>query len=143
MASKFARLLSQSYSASTSPEYANRLSVSWLLPSWILCGLRGLISLYAFAVLFTRIGIETTSGNSKAASLSFSFFTNLAYWGLAFYFAFASAHTASQAMRGKSWLESWPAVLRFLHSTLYTTITVFPWVVTGKVDCPLTAPRLI
>lgn len=129
---KFVRLLSQSYSASTSPEYAHRVSVSWLLPAWVLFAIRALISLYAFVVLFTRIGIQTTSGDSEAASQSFSFFTVLGYWGLAFYFAFASAHTASQASRGRAWLETWPAILRFLHSTFYMTITVFPFIVTGK-----------
>ena len=50
---------------------------------------------------------------SEAADHSFSYFTDLGYWGLAFYFAFAAAHTGSYALTGRPWLASWPAVLRW------------------------------
>jgi hypothetical protein len=133
MATKFPHLVSQSYTTSTTTSYSHRLSTSWLFPTWVFFAVRLLVSLYAFIVLFTRIGIQTTSEESQAAALSFSFFTVLGYWGLGFYFAFAAAHTASNAARGRAWLESWPRVLRFAHSGLYMTVTVFPWVVTGNV----------
>lgn len=131
MANKFFRLIKQYYDSSTTPSYVERLCTSWLLPPLFLFGIRVFISLYAFVVLFTRIGIETTSGADEGAAASFSFFTILTYWGLAFYFAFAAAHTASYAFRGKAWLQSWPGVLKWLQSTFYVTITVFPFVVTG------------
>lgn len=129
------RLLAQSYRASKTPAYVTGLSTSWLLPPWLLFGLRTFISLYAFVVLFYRIGRWETSndpGDEGNAGRSFSFFTVLSYWGLAFYFAFAAAHTGSYAVRGRAWLESWPGWLRWLHSAFYATITVFPWVVTGE-----------
>ena len=135
MASKFLRSFSQSYHASTTPTHIERLCTSWLLPPLFLFALRALISLYAFLVLFIRIGLETTSGDDEAAAHSFSYFTLLEYWGLAFYFAFAAAHTASYAFRGQAWLQSWPGVLKWLHSTFYVTTTVFPFVVTST--CPL------
>jgi hypothetical protein len=131
MANKFVRSFASSYNTSTSQNYVQRLCSSWLLPTWILFALRLLISIYAFATLFTRIGIYTTTGESHAAALSFSFFTNLGYWGLGFYFAFAAAHTASYAAKGRAWLENWPAVLRYMHSAFYATITVFPFIVTA------------
>jgi len=99
---------------------------------WFHFVFRAVISLYAFVVLFVRIGIETTSGKTQAAQRSFSFFTVLGYWGIAFYFAAVAAQTASYASRGYSWLESWPAPLKFLHSILYMTVTVYPFLVTGQ-----------
>ncbi len=131
MANKLFHLIHQSYDASTSPTYIQRLCSSWLLPPWLLFAYRALISLYAFVVLFTIIGYDTTHGNSEAAAHDFSYFTDLTYWGLAFYFPFAAAHTASYALRGQAWPESWPKPLRYLHSAFYVTITVYPFIVTG------------
>lgn len=134
MASNFARLTKQSYCHSLRPHYTAGLGTSWLISPWALFSIRVLISLYAFAVLFTRIGRWETSdypGDVGDAGRSFSFFTVLSYWGLAFYFAFAAAHTGSYAVRGHAWLETWPGWLRFAHSALYVTATVFPWLVTG------------
>ena len=127
------RLFAQSYKVSKSTSYTTGLSTSWLLPPWVFLTLRALISLYTFVVLFYCIGRwETSSGEEGDAGRSFSFFTVLSYWGLAFYFAFAAAHTASYVVKGRAWLESWPGWLRWLHSAFYATVTVFPWVVTGE-----------
>ena len=129
------RLIKQSYERSLRPHYITGLSTSWLLTPWLLFALRALISLYAFDVLFTRIGRWEQSddpGDKGDAGRSFSFFTVLSYWGIAFYSAFAAAHTASFALRGKAWLEGWPGWLRFAHGAFYVTVTVFPWVVTGE-----------
>ena len=131
MASKLSFNLSQSYHASTSPSHVQRLSTSWILPPWALFGLRVAISLYAFVVELTSLGYQATHGDTENARQSFSYFTNLSYWGLAFYFAFAAAHTGSYASRGKAWLESWPGWFKWLHSALYMTVTVCPVIVTG------------
>ena len=134
MASKFTHGISQSYHASTTPLYIERLCTSWLLPPLVLFALRALISLYAFVVTFTALGylaVYPAPGVPHEAEHTFSYFTDLGYWGIAFYFAFAAAHTASYAFRGRAWLQSWPGVLKWLHSTLYATITVFPFIVTG------------
>ena len=135
MAPNSTRLIKQSYERCLRPHYITGLSTSWLLSPWLLFALRALISLYAFAVLFTRIGRWEQSddpGDEGDAGRSFSFFTVLSYWGIAFYSAFAAAHSASFALKGKAWLESWPGWLRFAHSAFYVTVTVFPWVVTGE-----------
>ena len=134
MTSKVVRLIQQSYNASTTSSYIERLCTSWLLPPVALLALRSLLSLYAFVVLLTSLGYQSTHGETAAAQASFSYFTDLSYWGLGFYFAFAAAHTGSYAFRGRAWLESWPGILKWLHSTLYATITIYPFVVTGKLS---------
>lgn len=142
MALPFIRLINKSYHASKSPSYITGLCASWLLPPFALCALRILISLYAFIVLFYIIGSWESSNDPDDASnagRSFSFFTVLSYWGLAFYFAFAAVHTASLALKGKAWLESWPGWLGWLHSAFYATVTVFPWVITGECQMPCQA----
>jgi hypothetical protein len=61
----------------------------------------------------------------------------LGYWGLAFYYAVSSAHSFSFWMYGESWLQKWPRSLQWLHSLFYATVTVFPFVVTGKRICSI------
>lgn len=128
MANKFVTLIRQSYNASLKASYIERLCSSWLISPTLLFALRALISLYAFIVRFTVLGLDST----KAAEHDSSYFTDLTYWGLAFYFAFSAVHTASYAFRGRAFLESWPGPLKWLHSTLYATITIYPWIVTGR-----------
>lgn len=126
------RIPQLSYGESTTSEYTFRLCSSWLLPTSTLFAWRLLASLYAFTVLFFHIGWRCTHDACKASGQSFSYFTVLGYWGLAFYFAFAAAHTASYRWKGTPWLEKWPSSMRWLHSLLYATVTVFPFIVTGK-----------
>jgi hypothetical protein len=132
MASKFASLITKSWRASIEPTYITRLSTSWILPPITLFALRVFLSCYAFFVIFFVLGWDSTHGNSRAARQSFSYFTDLTYWGLAFYFAFAAAHTGSYAFTGRPWLERWPKVLRWMHSAYYCTVTVYPFIVTSK-----------
>ncbi|OQE28709.1 hypothetical protein PENSTE_c003G04074 [Penicillium steckii] len=104
---------------------------SWLLPPSLLATLRALISTYIFLSIFFIWGWDGTHGNRDAIGQSFSFFTWLTYWGLAFYTLFAAIHTACYAYSGRSLLfNRWPRALRALHGLLYTTITVFPPLVT-------------
>lgn len=134
MASKFVTSFRQSYNASLTATYIERLCSSWLISPTLLFALRALISLYAFIVRFTVLGLDS----NEAAERDSSYFTDLTYWGLAFYFAFSAAHTASYAFRGQAFLESWPGPLKWMHSALYATITVYPWIVTGRRAMPTT-----
>lgn len=54
----------------------------------------------------------------------------LSYWGIAFYFLFASVHTFTYARTGTPCLNRWPRPLQALHSLLYTTIITYPILVT-------------
>ena len=132
MASKFASLIKQSWRASIDRISITRLSTSWLLPPVAFFALRVFLCCYAFFVILFVLGWDSTHGDSRAARHSFSYFTDLTYWGLAFYFAFAAAHTGSYAFTGRAWLERWPEVLRWLHSAFYCTVTVYPFIVTSK-----------
>lgn len=125
------RAFAQPYRHATSDEYTSGLCTSWLLSPTLLFAYRLLISLYAFVVLFFILGWESTHNASAQAEQSFSYFTVLTYWGLAFYFAFAAAHTASYAWRGRPWLQAWPGWVRYLHSVYYSAVTVYPFIVTG------------
>lgn len=120
------------FQKTTDEATAERFATSWLLsPKWLFLA-RCLIALYAFVVIFTIIGYERAHNDSGAAGRSFSYFTDLGYWGLAFYFSFAAAHTGSYWRRNRSWLQSWPRALRWMHGVLYCTITVFPFLVTSQ-----------
>lgn len=127
----------QPWRKSLSDDYVLRLCTSWLLPPILLFAYRLLISLYAFTVLFFILGWDSTHGASATAGHQFSYFTVLTYWGLAFYFAFAAAHTASYVWRGRPWLQGWPKVLKWLHSVFYASVTVYPFIVTGTLVLPL------
>jgi hypothetical protein len=110
----------------------HRFVTSWILPPAVLFGLRTLLAVYAFTTLFTIFGWNGTHGRSRESQHSFSFFTNLTYWGLAFYYAFSAAHTGSYWLTGVPFLARWPKTLQVAHSMFYTTIVVYPWIVTSK-----------
>lgn len=104
---------------------------SWLLPPALLAALRALISTYIFVSIFFIWGWDGSHDARDAIGQSFSYFTWLTYWGLGFYTLFAAIHTACYAHTGRSQLfDRWPRAMRALHSLLYTTVTVYPPLVT-------------
>ena len=107
-----------------------RYTTSWLLPPLVLAIIRALLSLYAFVTIFTIFGYDDSHDNSYKVRQWFSYFTNLTYCGLAFYFLFSALHTFSYARTGKAWLQSWPRPLQATHAIFYTTIVTFPFLVT-------------
>ncbi|MCJ1291358.1 hypothetical protein MMC34_002901 [Xylographa carneopallida] len=109
-----------------SPNHLSRYTTSWLLPPLPLGCLRFLLSLYAFVTTFTILGTDTP----LSARQSFSYFTVLTYWGLAFYFLFSGLHTLSYARSGTSWLQRWPRPLQAFHAIFYSTVVTFPFLVT-------------
>lgn len=119
----------------------NRFATSWLLPPPHLLALRLLACVYIFTTIFFTYGWNGTHNDGIAVSRSFSYFTNLCYWGEGFYFLFAAIHTAVYWRTGRNafWGEQrgrrtrrLGTALRALHWILYASITVFPIVVTGK-----------
>ncbi|KAF4980698.1 hypothetical protein FZEAL_3366 [Fusarium zealandicum] len=112
---------------------SNRFETSWLLSPWLLFACRALISLYAFVTRFFIIGWTCTHdalGGCADVGRSFSFFTILTYWGLAFYFAVAAAHTLTYALRGRSLLDGFPRPLQALHALFYSSVVTYPFLVT-------------
>ncbi|KAF1808970.1 hypothetical protein P152DRAFT_517158 [Eremomyces bilateralis CBS 781.70] len=108
----------------------HRFHTSWLLSPLHFFLLRALIALYCFVTIFFLLGWRSTHGMDEAARRSFSYFTSLTFWGIAFYYAFAAFHTGSFWFAGKPLLARWPTALQYLHAIFYTTITTFPFVVT-------------
>ncbi|PGH23293.1 hypothetical protein AJ80_02709 [Polytolypa hystricis UAMH7299] len=108
----------------------HHFETSWLFRPTILAAIRALLSLYAFTTIFFIFGWNGTHDNAQSSRRSFSYFTHLSYWGVAFYFLFAALHTFLYARTGRSvLLDKWPRSLRALHSLLYSTATVFPFLV--------------
>ncbi|CAK7209223.1 hypothetical protein SEUCBS140593_000425 [Sporothrix eucalyptigena] len=113
---------------------SHRFETSWLLPPAVLAAFRAVFSIYIFTTLLFIIGWDcshSSLGGCAEAGDEFSYFTVLTYWGLAFYFAVAAVHTASYAHSGFALLDRFPRSLQYLHSLFYSTITVFPFVVTA------------
>lgn len=100
-------------------------TTSWAFGPLLLAIARLLLSLYVFLVIFITYGTQP-----QGIGRSFSFFTELTYWGLAFYTLFAGTHTLIYALRGRAWLDSWPRPLQALHTLFYTTVITFPFLVT-------------
>ncbi|KAI1500282.1 hypothetical protein F5X99DRAFT_252456 [Biscogniauxia marginata] len=112
---------------------SHRFQTSWLVSPYVLFAVRALMSLYAFFTLLFEIGFQCAHpdlGGCAASRASFSYFTVLTYWGIAFYTAVAAAHTFAYARRGAAPLGSWPRPLQALHSLLYTTVVTYPFIVT-------------
>lgn len=110
----------------------HRFTTSWILSPLVLFCFRALLALYAFVTLFTIFGWNGAHGMAASSRDSFSFFTVLTYWGLAFYYAFAAVHTGSYYFTGVSFLARWPRALQVAHSMFYSTIVVYPFIVTSE-----------
>ena len=111
---------------------AYRYETSWILPPGLLFAIRALFSLYAFTTIFFIFGWNGSHDQSKEISQSFSYFTWLTYWGLAFYYAVSAMHTFIYWRTGASSLARLPHFLQTAHAMFYSTIVVYPWIVTGK-----------
>ncbi|ETS81910.1 hypothetical protein PFICI_06912 [Pestalotiopsis fici W106-1] len=115
---------------------SHRFETSWILPPYALFACRAFFSLYAFTTLFTTIGyqcVHPAAGSTyacEASAASFSYFTVLTYWGLAWYFLFASIHTFTYARWNVALLDKWPRPLQAMHAFYHTTITTYPFLVT-------------
>ncbi|GAB7341490.1 hypothetical protein MBLNU457_7719t1 [Dothideomycetes sp. NU457] len=120
----------------TTAAEAHRFSTSWLLPSYALGALRLLIALYIFLTLSIVLGIVSIQWhNPSLAGTQFTYFTVLTYWGLGFYFLVSGVHSIVYAATGRNLLErggegKLMGVLRWLHASLYASVTVFPFIVT-------------
>ncbi|KAL8996454.1 MAG: hypothetical protein Q9169_004048 [Polycauliona sp. 2 TL-2023] len=110
---------------------SHRYTTSWILPPFLLAACRLISAIYIFTTIFFIFGWNGAHRRPELSRHSFSFFTNLGYWGLGFYFLFSSLHTFSYARTGKSWLQKWPAALQVAHTVFYTTVVTFPILVTA------------
>jgi hypothetical protein len=117
--------------SSSEPFDAIRFSSSWLIPPAVLCIFRAVFSLYIFTCIIIFL-VQDGEVSPHLAGHYFSYFTSLTFFGLAFYFVFSALHTGSYWLTGTPFLARWPRLLQTLHSIFYTTITIFPFLVTSK-----------
>ncbi len=117
-------------SRTQTPFDAVRFCTSWLISPALLFIFRAAISLYIFVAIYVILG-EDNAQSASSARHEFSYFTSLSYWGLAFYFGFAAMHTAIYWRSGNPFLAKWPKALQVAHSVFYSTIVVFPCLVTS------------
>ncbi|PHH75515.1 hypothetical protein CDD80_2312 [Ophiocordyceps camponoti-rufipedis] len=74
--------------------------------------------------------LDFATAGCTSVARSFSYFTVLSYWGLAFYFLVAALHSLSYARSApKSLLARLPRPLQALHSLFYSSVVVFPLIV--------------
>jgi hypothetical protein len=120
---------------------------SWFIPTWLLASIRLFLSIYSFTaiifsfkwfadhtVIFHLEDIKTKAivfpVGAEGIRQSFSYFTYLTFWGLAFYFWFAALHGFVYVRRGYTWLDHWPRYLQAMHTVYYSTVVCFPLLVT-------------
>ncbi|KAI1821022.1 hypothetical protein F4861DRAFT_533270 [Xylaria intraflava] len=111
---------------------SHRFVTSWLVSPYVLFGVRALVSLYAFTTLLFNIAYQCARqdlGGCQASRQSFSFFTVLTYWGIAFYNLAAATHTLCYARQGTAPLYRLPRPLKALHALFYSSITTYPFLV--------------
>lgn len=109
------------------PEH--RFFTSWLLPPLSLAIYRLLFALFGWTNLIANWiynGIHDPSDNRS----EWSYFTTLTFWGLTTYMTISAIHTFVYAEKGYTWLDRWGRSLQALHSLFYTTIIVYPFIVT-------------
>ncbi|KAG8163436.1 hypothetical protein KVR01_006733 [Diaporthe batatas] len=113
---------------------SHRYETSWLLPPYALAACRAVFGLYGIFVELFSSGWYCTHpslGGCEQAGDSFSYFTVLTYWGLAFYNLTAAVHTFTYARTGTPLLDRFPRSLQALHAFYYTTVTTYPFIVTA------------
>ncbi|KAG0699529.1 hypothetical protein DFH29DRAFT_46115 [Suillus ampliporus] len=109
---------------------ACRLVTSPFFSPLVLGALRLLLAVYSLVTTITVLVFESVRYHDSNSFLTY--FTDLSYIGLVAYFWASSTQTIVFALRGQKAypLQSWPRILQLLHVFLYTTITVFPIIVT-------------
>ncbi|KIJ64026.1 hypothetical protein HYDPIDRAFT_28920 [Hydnomerulius pinastri MD-312] len=96
----------------------------------VLGALRLLLAVYTLVTTITVLAFESVVYHDSKSFLSY--FTDLSYIGLVAYFWASSVQTIAFALRGQTGypLQSWPRILQLLHVFLYSSIVVFPIIVT-------------
>lgn len=109
------------------PEH--RFVTSWLLPPLGLASYRLLFALFCWTN-FIANWIWNGLYDPSDIGTEWSYFTTLTFAGLTVYMTVASIHTFVYASKGYSLLDRSPRAIQALHSLFYTTIIVFPFLVT-------------
>ncbi|KAK5958699.1 Vacuolar protein sorting-associated protein 8 [Knufia fluminis] len=109
------------------PEH--RFVTSWLLPPLWLAVYRLVFALFGWANLISGWVWNGINAPDQIGP-DFSYFTTLTWWGITCYMTIASIHTFVYVKNGYAWLDRWWRPFQALHSLFYSTIVVFPIIVT-------------
>ncbi|KZV94586.1 hypothetical protein EXIGLDRAFT_611545 [Exidia glandulosa HHB12029] len=104
----------------------HRFETSSVLSPYALGGIRALFAVYGIATIIVSATVRT----SPTPAQSFSYFSNITWWGITWYHMLAAFHTLSYARTGRAPLERWWPFLQAAHATLWTTVVTFPLMVT-------------
>jgi len=115
--------------AATGFDSEHRFVTSWLLPPLWLGVYRLLFALFGWANLISS-WIWDAINDPDQIGPQFSYFTNLTWWGVTCYMTIAAVHTFVYMKKGYAWIDRWWRPLQALHSLFYSTIVVFPIIVT-------------
>ncbi len=107
-------------------DVTNRFETSTFLSPTSLGCVRLVLATYGVTSIVVKFAIPGEEG----VGVSFSYFSNITWWGITFYHLFASFHTLSYARTGRAPLQSWPRFLQLAHSLLYSTVITYPLMVT-------------
>lgn len=109
---------------------ACRLVTSPFFSPLSLGALRVLFAVYSLVTTITVLVFESVRFHDSSSF--FSYFTDLSYIGLVAYFWASGIQTIAFVIWGQKAypLQKWSRILQFLHILLYTTITIFPFIVT-------------
>lgn len=109
---------------------ACRLVTSPFFSPLSLGALRVLFAVYSLVTTITVLVFESVRFHDSRSF--FSYFTDLSYIGLVAYFWASGIQTIAFVISGQKAypLQKWPRILQLLHTLLYTTITIFPIIVT-------------
>ncbi|KAI6026438.1 hypothetical protein PISMIDRAFT_92093 [Pisolithus microcarpus 441] len=113
------------------------------LPPSVLGAVRVLLAVYTLLVIVVILGLETTVYDSGSSYLSY--FTSLSYIGLCAYFWASGVQTIAfaRARRICYPLQKWPRPLQLMHALLYTSIVVYPIIVTIVFWSLLSSPQTL
>jgi len=89
--------------------------------------LRLLFAIYGICVIIIDIVLTARDGDIDTY---FSYFTDITYIALIFYFIFAAGHTLWYARTGTSPLNNWYRPFQMAHTILFSTIITYPIIVT-------------
>ncbi|PGH31478.1 hypothetical protein GX50_05720 [[Emmonsia] crescens] len=108
----------------------HHFETSWLFSPLIFSILRLIIFFYCLLTLVIIFAYEGANGRGIHDAQAFSYFTNLSFIGILWYFLVAAIHTFLYSRKGRSvLLNKWPRWLRSMHSLFYTTVVCYPFVV--------------
>ncbi|KAJ6518202.1 hypothetical protein C8R47DRAFT_960011 [Mycena vitilis] len=104
----------------------HRFETSATLPPLALGSIHVVFAIYGVTTIVVSMSLRA----QPSAAQSFSYLSNITWWGITFYHLFAAFHTLVYARTGRAPLDAWPRPLQLLHSLLFSTVVTLPLMVT-------------